>query len=220
MIPAGSSSVMNSRREPPDSLDFFPTPPWATRSFLNVVLPVAAPGFAVGSVCEPACGEGHMCEVMRETIPDVRASDVWDYGKGYPVLDFLDARKPVAPAALGMTNPPFNAALAFAMRLLTVAPVVAIIVRTGWAHGEDRYRDLFATRPPTLVAYSAERIPMHRGRWEPKGSTATDYAWFIWVDGAERLPPFWIPPGQKRAFSRLDDVRRFAIASDTPLFAE
>lgn len=37
-IPRGSSAVMARRIEPPDSLDWFPTPPWATRALLELVL--------------------------------------------------------------------------------------------------------------------------------------------------------------------------------------
>ncbi len=32
MIPAGHTAVMAQRREAPDSLDLFATPPWATRT--------------------------------------------------------------------------------------------------------------------------------------------------------------------------------------------
>ena len=35
MKPTEHRAVMASRREPPDSLDFFPTPPWATRALLD-----------------------------------------------------------------------------------------------------------------------------------------------------------------------------------------
>lgn len=132
MIAAGHSAVMAQRHEPPDSLDFFPTPPWATRAFLRHVLPVAAPGLVVRSACDPAAGEGHMAEVLRETIPDVRASDVFDYGRGYPVADFLDARRPVARADLFATNPPFNAALGFALRMLSCSTR-----RSGWVRRES-----------------------------------------------------------------------------------
>jgi hypothetical protein len=39
MIPAGAGAVMAQRREPPDALDYFPTPPWATRALFEHVLP-------------------------------------------------------------------------------------------------------------------------------------------------------------------------------------
>lgn len=34
-----STAVMARRVEPADSLDFFPTPPWATRAFCEHVMP-------------------------------------------------------------------------------------------------------------------------------------------------------------------------------------
>ena len=48
-----SSAVMAQRKEPPDSLDFFPTPPWATRA-----------------LCERLASEG----IVFETPP--RATDI------------------------------------------------------------------------------------------------------------------------------------------------
>ncbi|GEP12270.1 hypothetical protein [Methylobacterium gnaphalii] len=221
MIPAGHTAVMASRREPPDSLDYFPTPPWATRALILDVLPALGDALpAIASAADPASGEGHMVEVLREFYPDVRASDVFDYGRGYDVADFLDARKSFAPVDLLATNPPFNAALAFVLRGLTVAKVVAILVRTSWIEGERRYSELFRERPPTLYAQFVERVPMVKGRWDPAASTATAYAWIVWVRDAAPRPLFLIPPGRKRALTRPDDVRRFAVAAETPLFAD
>lgn len=59
---------------------------------------------------------------------------------------------------------------------------------------------------------------MHRGRWEPEGSTATDYLWVCWVKGADPLPPMWIPPGQRTALHRVDDVARWCKPAAIPLF--
>jgi hypothetical protein len=38
----GFTAVMAQRREPPDALDYFPTPPWATRALFRHVLPPTA----------------------------------------------------------------------------------------------------------------------------------------------------------------------------------
>jgi hypothetical protein len=65
MIPAGAGAVMAQRREPPDALDYFPTPPWATRALFEHVLPALGID-GVGTVWEPACGEGHMAAVIGE----------------------------------------------------------------------------------------------------------------------------------------------------------
>ena len=61
----GFTAVMAQRREPPDALDYFPTPPWATRALFRHVLPVLGVE-AIGRVWEPACGEGHMAAVIAE----------------------------------------------------------------------------------------------------------------------------------------------------------
>src|SRR4051794_6707900 len=84
-------AVQAQRREPPDSLDFFPTPPWATRALLQRVLQCSRVLYRHESAWEPACGEGHMAEVLKEYFGSVTASDVFDYGQGKgQVYDFLD----------------------------------------------------------------------------------------------------------------------------------
>lgn len=216
-----STAVAARRSEPPDSLDYFPTPPWATRAFVqHVMIPElgAKPG---DSVWEPACGEGHMAAVLAETFKATFASDVFDYGYGY-VRDFLD-REPgeVAPDWI-VTNPPFIAGEAFTLQALAIAREgVALLVRLQWLEGEARSR-LFSSHPPALVAVSAERIPMHRGRWEPAGSTATSYAWVCWFARRtnDRTRLIWIPPGQRKALTRPDDAARFGAKADAPLLAE
>jgi hypothetical protein len=85
----GFTAVMAQRREPPDALDYFPTPPWATRALFKHVLPLLD-GEAIGGVWEPACGEGHMAAVIAEFAGGpVVASDVFDYGYGTAPHDFL-----------------------------------------------------------------------------------------------------------------------------------
>src|ERR671926_1773329 len=64
--PAGSTAVMACRREPPDSLDLFCTPPWATRALVHHVLGFA--GAQPETVWEPAAGYGHMVEVLRHLV--------------------------------------------------------------------------------------------------------------------------------------------------------
>src|SRR2546427_13218597 len=87
---AGFTAVMAQRREPPDALDYFPTPPWATRALFSHVLPALGVE-TIASVWEPACGEGHMAEVVAEVARgQVIASDVFDYGYGQTPIGFLD----------------------------------------------------------------------------------------------------------------------------------
>lgn len=214
---AFSPAVAAQRAEPADSLDFFPTPPWATRAFVeHVALPYLGARMC-DTVLEPACGEGHMAEPLAETFVSVAASDIHPYGYG-AVLDFLlDAPAGFDPADWIITNPPFNRGTEFAWTALGMARRgVALLVRTQWLHTDERYQ-LFSRRPPSLIAYSVERIPMHRGRWEPDGDTMTDYCWVCWSRDLAPRAPFWIPPGQRKALSRRDDAARFAKPAPAPL---
>lgn len=216
-IARGFTAVMAQRRDPPDALDYFPTPPWATRALFCHVLP--ALGFdVIGRVWEPACGEGHMAAVIAEFAHSpVLASDVYSYGYGTAPHDFLHA-DPLTAAHWIISNPPFSIACEFTLRALDLASDgVAMLVRTQWIEGAGRYEKLFCDRPPTLYAPFVERVPMVKGRWDPDASTATAYAWFVWckrASGPARI--IWIPPGCRAALSRPDDRQRFAAWSLEP----
>jgi hypothetical protein len=77
----------------------------------------------------------------------------------------------------------------------------------------DRHERLFRDNPPTLFAPFTERVNLCKGRWDPDGSTATAYCWLVWIKERERMAPFYIPPGQRKALSRPDDRARFAAWS-------
>lgn len=217
MIPLGHTSVMASRREPPDSLEFFPTPPWATRALLRVVLPRVLGRYHIASAWDPCCGEGHMAEVLAEDVPIVHATDVFEYGRGYAFADFLDDGTRIAPGVdLIAMNPPFRPAVRFVLRALQQAPVVAALLRTQWLEGIGRYEDLHRDTSATLYAPFVERVPMVKGRWDPNASTATAYAWFVWVRDAQPQPHFLIPPGQRRELTLPSDIARFADRTTAP----
>lgn len=221
--PAGHTAVMAQRVEAPDSLDFFPTPPWATRAFCEHVLPLYWRGsFASCSAWEPAAGEGHMAEVLKEYFGKVCATDVHDYGRGYGVSSFVGEGADRAewvgePPDWIITNPPFRLAREFAERAIVEARGgVALLLRSVFIESEDRYR-FFEKHPLSLVAPFAERVAMTKGRWDPGASTATSYAWFVWTrwEPPRQLPRlFIIPPGRKRALTKADDAARFAALPD------
>ena len=215
----GGTAVMAARTSVIDALDYFPTPPWASRALVADVLPQLGVAFHTPSMTlkEPAAGGGHMVEALRPYFREAFASDVHDYGRGYAVGSFVGQGPDVASCPykpdLIITNPPFNLALEFAERSLELARVgVALLVRSAWSEGGDRYRRLFKDRPPAMIAQFVERVPMVKGRWDPKASTATSYAWFIWrkADRSGRCTYFWIPDGARARNSRADDARRFA----------
>lgn len=218
-----STAVMARRIEPADSLDFFPTPPWATRAFCEHVLPhfevfdpiTKLSGLAI-SAWDPACGEGHMALALEDAFDSVVASDIFDYGFG-TVADFLHPELRAPDVDWIVTNPPFNQGPDFVLRALDHARRgVAVLVRMQFLEGEKRLETLFRPTPPAAIYQFAERVPMHRGRWVVNGSTATAYAWVVWRRDATPGTEFhWIPKS-RIALSRHDDWLRFSGCEDLP----
>lgn len=232
MKATGHTAVMSSRVEARDSLEMFPTPPWSTRALMEHVIGRGKYPLKAMNCWEPAAGEGHMAEVLREYFGEVYASDVHDYGKGYGVGSFVGEGLDVAQfpswsrADFVITNPPFNLAVDFAERALDQSRVgVALLLRSVWTEGRERYERLFRDRPPTTIAVFSERVPMTKGGWDPDASTATSYSWFVWerAEMGHGTTHAWIPPGQRLSLERPTDRARFASTTkrDSPsqLFA-
>lgn len=192
-----SHAVMSQRVEAVDSLDDFPTPPWATRALIE---------HAIGNktelsnmTClEPACGAGHMSKVLVEYFAAVHASDIFAYGHG-EVRGFLERPYGNNEFDWIITNPPFRLAEEFVLEALSVARVgVAILARTVFLESSGRYRAIFETTPPTKFAQFVERVPMVKGRLDKSASTATGYCWLIWDKRVVERPQLaWIPPCRK-----------------------
>lgn len=108
-----SHAVMAQRVEGVDSLDDFPTPPWATRAFLSHYF--SGDDLTEQSVWEPACGRGHMAQVLSEFFGSVRASDIFNYGYG-EIQDFLTGLTALRSVDWLITNPPFRLAEDFLVR--------------------------------------------------------------------------------------------------------
>lgn len=214
MLPNGARAIMGSRVEPSDSLDYFPTPPWATRALVEHVIQRSwnLSSLRTQSAWEPACGEGHIAEVLTEYFGDVVATDIHGYGYG-AVSDFLTDAPPFGfEADWIITNPPFaEKAEQFVVKAIERARIgVAMFLRLQWLETIGRYENIFQPFPPAVIAQFAERVPLCKGRWDPTGSTATAYLWIVWLR-ARKGPTefFWIPPGCRDALSRPDDVERF-----------
>ncbi len=213
-----SHAVMAQRVEARDSLDFFPTPPWATRALLEWL--GERPGFR-SSVWEPACGAGDMARPLAEHFGQVIASDVHDYGFG-DVRDFLWPG-PAEPVDWVITNPPFRLALEFVERAHQVARVgIAMLVRTAFLEGGERYERLFSKTPPSEILQFAERVPMFRGRLDASGSTATAYCWLAWRYLKRPAPVtefHWLPPCRKRLERSADyPLQPIVEGASGPLF--
>ncbi|MBZ4022178.1 hypothetical protein CKO11_06875 [Rhodobacter sp. TJ_12] len=211
-----SAAVMAQRAEPHDSLDDFPTPPWATRALCEWIL---AQGDDL-SFCycrEPAANRGHMVRPLREVFGAVRASDVHDYGVGFLVEDYLFGPRP-SVVDWTITNPPFRLAEQFISRALETSRCgVAMLVRSTFIEGKSRWTSLFSVTPPSHVLQFSERVLMLKGRLVRDGAvcpklkrrvtSATAYSWLVWklpltVPPHTRLE--WIPPCRS-SLTRLGD---------------
>jgi hypothetical protein len=224
---------MAQRQEARDSLDYFPTPPWATRALCARLERL---GFDLGveTTWDPACGAGDMQRALADHFGQALASDVHDYGdewRGagglYAVCDYLiPAARPdwLQRARIDwiVTNPPFRLAQEFIGQAIGEAREgVAMLVRTSFLEGQERYRRLFEYQPPALILQFCERVAMAGGRLRDpdvpylnpvtgkigRPSTATAYAWLVWTRTGEcgHTRFDWIDPGARARHTRPGD---------------
>lgn len=191
-----STAVMARRFEDAQSLDDFPTPPWATRALIEHILN-NDPALKEQTCLEPACGRGYMASALDEYFGQVQASDIHNYGYGC-VNNFLLSDPDIKYDWL-ITNPPFNLAESFIRKGLPKVKVgLAVLVRTMFIEGVGRHARLFSEKPPSIVAQFSERVPIVRGRLDSSASSATGYAWLVWkTDSRDQTRLMWVPPCRK-----------------------
>ncbi|WP_225206269.1 methyltransferase domain-containing protein [Novosphingobium huizhouense] len=232
-----STAVMQRRLrdDVPDQLDYFPTPPWATRALCEFLIERCSEPLDMFRAWEPACGEGHMARPLAEYFESVTATDVYRYGDDHGIYDFLGDAPRYCEADWIITNPPYNVGARFVEKALTRARRgVAMFVRSAFTEGESRYPDLFA--PPVAPAYVltfSERVPLLKGRLIRKGapdpfnldedgkprkvSSATSYAWIVWMPGCHDTRHRWIAPGTFKRLDRPGDYPAYALPLSTAM---
>lgn len=143
-------------------------------------------------VWEPACGEGHLCEVLKRHGYNVLSSDI--INRGYPgteVADFLSIDAPPGPSRDIITNPPYKYAREFVEHALDISmgsTKVAMFLKLQFLEGKAR-RELFKKNPPTKIYVSSERLKCApNGDFNKVKSSAIAYAWFIWKKGFKGDP--------------------------------
>lgn len=243
-----SSAVMQQRRAgaaqrgrhvAPPQLNYFPTPPWATRALCEFLI---REGHALDDlVCwEPACGEGHMTRPLQEYFADVVASDVHRYDTipevgEHELFDFTLSAMGSGPDQpdFVVTNPPFTLACEFIAAASVVAQRgFALLVRSAFLEGADRHRALWSSNPPSFVLQFSERVVMLEGRLiragdvdpfsdqpDRRARSATAYVWLVWLEGEDDTRLRWIPPCRAR-LERSGDYPDYSAAlaiADAPL---
>lgn len=165
-------------------VDFFPTHPGWTQALLNVVK-------FDGVISEPCAGKGHMVEVLERNGYQVEASDLTDYGCGYPVKDCfsIDGYENV------VTNPPFTHAERMVEHWLkTTRKKVAVLVRLFWLESAHRLT-LFQNYQPLHVIVVPERMPIP-GFVNKHGKQLTcqfPHCWIVWDNSvkADKTELLW-----------------------------
>lgn len=216
------------RKQKTGGLDFYPTQPWATRALMDMF-----PSIKYCKVWEPACGGGHMSEVMKEYGTTVFSTDVTGYGyRGQDLeIDFLkvgrydvELNDPDLRPDWIITNPPYGRRKAekFALKAIEIAKQgVAMLCRNNWLEGRDRYEKLWKPHPPTYVIVFAERLGFAKGDCLVGRGGMIAYSWFVW-DFFRYAPTknlIWFPPGTKERCSRPFDKEKYgvpAIIGDLP----
>ncbi len=195
----GFSSTMAHRVSDAWEPDLFPTPPWGARAGAELIRQLDP---EAEDVWECACGAGHMAHGLADYFQVVYATDKhpwrvrpregatgWRAGELY---DFLGGSDLQITADWIVTNPPFGPAEAFVQAaLLRARRGVAMLLRLGFLESAGREQLLYGARRCTVVAPFIERLPMHKNRYLPAGSTAGAYAWFIWLQPWVRRP-VWV----------------------------
>lgn len=157
--------------------DYYATEPKATELLLEIE------SFNK-MIWEPACGEGHISEVLKKKGYRVRSSDLIDRGYG-EVLDFLKVEKLFDGDII--TNPPYKEAEAFVKKALELIPEgskVALFMGIQFLEGKKR-RLFINENPIKTVWVSSSRLNCAKsGDFEKyKMNSARCYAWYIWEKG-------------------------------------
>jgi len=171
--------------------DFYPTPPYATQELLKKEI-------FVGNIYEPACGDGAISNVLKDTYPNkkIYSTDLYDRGYGATGVDFLIA--PNVKYDNLVTNPPFNLFQEFAEKAIReVKYKVALFGKLQALEGQKRATFL-ENSPLKYVYVFKKRInPLRNGlptdENGKKWASTMAFAWFVWEIGYTGRPVIkWI----------------------------
>ena len=160
--------------------DFYATQPKTTKAFLyNFKLE--------GSILEPACGMGHISEVLKEYYPnrEIISTDLIYRNYGIGDIDFLTHNYERTFDNI-ITNPPFSLAMEFVEKGLEVTnKYVIMLLKIQFLESKAR-KEFFKKNPPKYIYVFSDRQstlkdglelnPLNNKPW----STTLLLAWFVW----------------------------------------
>ena len=134
------------------------------------------------NIYEPACGMGHISEVLKNHGYNVESSDIEDRGYG-DVKDFFEVTYNESDI---VTNPPYFCGLDFIKHAINISKKgtkIAMLFRLAFLESKSRY-EFFKVNPPTTVYVFAKRVLCSKnGEFEKYNGGGIAFAWFIWEVG-------------------------------------
>ena len=184
---AGGNST--SKRE---ESEFYATDPQTLKLFLHEFLKDNS--LDGESILEPACGEGHISETIKEILPncEILSTDLIDRGYGQGGIDFL-THDYGRSFGVVITNPPFSLAKEFIEKGLEVSKrYVIMLCKIQLLEGAKR-KNMFLNTPLKYIYVHTTRQATWKGGkpLDPKGrkwSTTMCLAWFVWDKTFEGEP--------------------------------
>lgn len=160
--------------------DFYETPEWLTAAFLPHLWPNYYPP---STVLEPAAGLGAISRVVQAHWPAavIDQMDLVDRGApGVLQADFLAEDFGDTRYELVITNPPYSLAQEFVTKALTLAPLVAMLLRINFLGGQGRAGWMRSHTHHLHTYITPRRPPFSVNKHGKLGTDATEYAWFVW----------------------------------------
>jgi hypothetical protein len=173
------------KRERWDS-DFYVEPEWAVEALFKAIT------FS-GPIHDPAAGSGTIVRVAKRFGYKTTGADLVDRGRGFPVQNYLHD---VMFHRVVVFNAPYKQNEAFIAHGLKLSTELAALVRIPFLAGQERWRTLYATRPPARVLILSERPSLPPGDTDiPAIGGTTDYCWCYWhLDHCGPSTIQWLPP--------------------------
>jgi hypothetical protein len=145
-----------------DGIDFYQTPPQATKAILEREK-------LEGTILEPCCGAG----AISGLIPNCVATDI-RFGKdifSYENSSFDNV----------ITNPPYRLGQEIVEKSLKIArKKVLLLLKLSFLESAKRY-EMFVNSPLKTVYVFCKRVQMYpEGQPKPKNSGTIAYAWYVW----------------------------------------
>lgn len=146
--------------------DFYPTPPDATIALLDFLdIPKDK------TIWEPACGENHMVNAMRDYGYNVVGTDI------LTGTDFLTT-DPDFKFDWIITNPPFSLSEKFVTKCVEYEKPFALLLKAHYWHAKRRVK-LFREHRPDWILPLSWRPDFMMGK-RGGGSPLLDVMWCVW----------------------------------------